>query len=522
MSFRNAARLALVAAALVATHREARACGGCFHPASATQTASSVVTGHRMAVAVSPTRTVLWDQVQYAGDPAEFAWVLPVFAGAYLELADDAFFESLEAVTATRVVSPPTSCGGQGTQTAQGGFGCGSSATDSATPNADAPGSTPDSGVTVVHEGAVGPYETVTLRSSSGESIADWLVAHGYAIPADVRPVVDAYVSEGADFLALRLRPDAGVRQMSPVRVVMPGASSALPLRMVAAGTGAEVDLVLYVLAEGRWRAKGFGDAFVDDDALSWDFAAQRSNYAALRTAAFAAHGGQAFLTSFARAGALTAKVPRPDGTAATYQLASPYGYGALGSYDDLAHLYFAQAAADVGTADVCQARAEAFASPSFVAEACVAGQPCDAIAPDAMRADVLTCGGFSDLATAVVGMHPSDVWVTRLEARLPRAALASDLTLVPAAQTGVSNWHRAPLSTGTPCAGSSSATSSSGSTSSTHAQACATRGGRGSPLVPSVLAIVGLGWALRVRARRRAAIGPTPTSSPWRRASGG
>jgi hypothetical protein len=39
----------------------------------------------------------------------------------------------------------------------------------------------------------------------------------------------------------------------------------------------------------------------------------------------------------------------------------------------------------------------------------------------------------LDDLAQAVVGMHPADVWVTRLEANLPRAALDADLVLEPA-----------------------------------------------------------------------------------------
>ena len=79
-------------AAVVASSSDAAACGGCFVPASQ----NTVVTGHRMAVSISPTQSVLWDQIQYAGDPAEFSWVLPVKKGARLEVGDDAFFEVLE------------------------------------------------------------------------------------------------------------------------------------------------------------------------------------------------------------------------------------------------------------------------------------------------------------------------------------------------------------------------------------------------------------------------------------------
>src|SRR4051794_4637891 len=92
--------LALASALL--SPKDARACGGCFHEPSQTETESTVVTGHRMAFAVSLDHTVLWDQIRYAGAPSSFAWVLPIKAGAYVELSNDAWFEALEAATAAR------------------------------------------------------------------------------------------------------------------------------------------------------------------------------------------------------------------------------------------------------------------------------------------------------------------------------------------------------------------------------------------------------------------------------------
>src|SRR4051794_22797336 len=80
---------------------DADACGGCFLVGGGSQ--STVVNAHRMAVSVSTQRTVLWDQIQYAGSPEDFAWVLPVRAGAYLELASDAFFEALDTATSATV-----------------------------------------------------------------------------------------------------------------------------------------------------------------------------------------------------------------------------------------------------------------------------------------------------------------------------------------------------------------------------------------------------------------------------------
>src|SRR5688572_10066439 len=112
-------RASLLAAGLVSLAtlalgaRSALACGGCFVPPSS----STVVTGHRMALSISPEQTVLWDQIQYAGDPAEFAWVLPVARGAVIETATADFFDVLEAATQRDVIGPLLQCpqwGGSG------------------------------------------------------------------------------------------------------------------------------------------------------------------------------------------------------------------------------------------------------------------------------------------------------------------------------------------------------------------------------------------------------------------------
>src|SRR5262245_24874343 len=120
-----------VLAATIPTN-DAHACGGCFHEQNPTtpQTQSAVVTGHRMALAISPTQTVLWDQVQYAGSPEDFAWVLPVKPGAWLEVATDAWFDVLEAATLVRVQSPKLNCAGANSSGIyygddyEGGSGC--------------------------------------------------------------------------------------------------------------------------------------------------------------------------------------------------------------------------------------------------------------------------------------------------------------------------------------------------------------------------------------------------------------
>src|SRR5512140_1816410 len=95
-----ALRAGLVALPLFASlfaARDARACGGCFHPENQPPEKASIVVAHPMALSISTDVSVLWDQVKYAGAPDEFAWVLPVKPGSRIEVASDAWFEALDA-----------------------------------------------------------------------------------------------------------------------------------------------------------------------------------------------------------------------------------------------------------------------------------------------------------------------------------------------------------------------------------------------------------------------------------------
>jgi len=288
--------LGVTASALVGGEGDAKACGGCFHdepPPGSTQS-PSVVTDHRMAIALSPTMTTLWDQVEYAGDPADFAWVLPVRGSVVVGLGSDEFLTSLDTQTAPAINSPRKYCSRNysGCGGGQSGAGCGGSA-DSA--EDIEPGYQEDSGVFVTGRSVVGPYATVTVHGDDEGAIVGWLRAHKYVVPTDIEPILKKYVEEKFDFVAVRLRPGAGVHAMRPIRVSWKGATPSLPLRMVAAGVGSKVGIKLFVIGDGRWKTKNFPTFAIDPASLTWDFAAQRSDYTKLRDQAAAAFFGRAF-----------------------------------------------------------------------------------------------------------------------------------------------------------------------------------------------------------------------------------
>ncbi len=279
---------ALTAALAIVSHPgEAKACGGCFHNPTDNP---SVVTDHRMVLTIAQDQTTLYDQVQYQGDPKSFAWVLPIHGSVKVGLSADVVFSALDRATQTQVRQPVLNCPARPV--------CPNDTLDKA-PSAgslsDASTNSPDSGVTVISEQVVGPYETVQLSANDPAALEMWLTKNGFVVPADVQPIVAAYQKEGFDFLAMKLLPGQGIQSMRPVRITTPGASIMLPLRMVSAGTGAKVGITLWVIADGRYEPANFPEFIIKDEELIWDWQTKMSNYRTVRAEKEAASKNQAW-----------------------------------------------------------------------------------------------------------------------------------------------------------------------------------------------------------------------------------
>jgi hypothetical protein len=403
-----AATLLVAALASAWAENDARACGGCFHSPGQVAT---VVTDHRMIFRVTPQATTLYDQIEYSGDPADFAWVLPIQGQVTVGLSSDRLFSALDKATQTTILppAPPTCpfCGcGTGTGGSSGGGFLG--------------GVDAGAGVIVLSQAVVGPYETVQLQSTDPNALTNWLTMHGYSIPADIAPIVAAYVAEGFDFLALRLVPGMGVSAMRPVRVTSPGAGLSLPLRMVAAGTGATVGITLWVIGDGRYEPVNYKSFTIDPSTITWDFTTANSNYAALRSSEEAALNFAAWQIESST-------------DVAAYTIEGPV-LGSLASND-----YPVSGAADAGAGASNQARQD-------------------------------------DLATLFPGGNQGSVRITRMRADLSHRALATDLVLQASANDSIlSNLYQVtksvnaptcPVTTCPPCDNGSTTGSITGSTS--------------------------------------------------------
>lgn len=474
---------AAIACAVLAAHSTASACGGCFHQKD---DAPSVVTDHRMVLSVSKTQTVLWDQVRYQGNPSEFAWVLPVGPGARVELARAEWLSALDIPTAPKIAAPEFFCpnGGTSSSNGGGGGGCGMySAGVDYVPTVDA-GTGPTSGfqstgdVTVVDQSVVGPYVAVIIRGDSGLAISTWLTDNGFEIPKAIEPTLASYAKEKLDFLALRLRPGVGVQAMQPVRVVTPGADPTLPLRMVAAGTGAYVGLLLYVVSEGRYEATSYPNATIPLGELMWDARAARSNYAEV-FAKTASVGNGAWVTEYSGHDAFT--------TAAMEYRRACFGRPAV---KVAVPCPTPDAGVDAGDAGDSDAGVDVDAeSDAAVSDAGVV----DAGGCFEMHA---ACDVFDDDQVATKGMNPFDVTLTRLRTILPTDGLV-DLRLGAAYGT-VSSQLKAKSFSVKPTCNSSSQTTYQNPGSGC---ACDSTGSARGAVFPAALGLVAL--ALLKRRRR-------------------
>jgi hypothetical protein len=293
----------------------------------------------------------------------------------------------------------------------------------------------------------------VQLQSTDPSALKNWLSSHNYNLPADIVPVVDAYVKESFNFLALKLVPGQDVSAMRPVRVTSQGANLALPLRMVAAGTGAITPITLWVLGEGRYETTNLPNFTIDASQLIWNWDTQSSNYAALQKTAFTNSQGKAWQT----------------------EAAEPMG--------KLDITYSLDYLVDV--------------DPKSSGYADAMGQGARVALDEDMQA---LFGGINETA----------LWITRLRSELSRAALANDLTVSASTdQEPVARFLTATKTTGTapacpsfpPCDNGDWDFWGNSDGSNGNSSSCAMTDGGGSPALLSGLV---LGAALTLSRRRR------------------
>ncbi|MDD9935170.1 MAG: DUF2330 domain-containing protein [Myxococcales bacterium] len=243
-------------------------------------------------VAGEPATVTAHVLIRYAGDPEQFAWLVPVPSVPELELSHAGAFGWLDAQTAPRVFvnegesrcphqeyscrqhprascpvppPPPPPCsvpgGNRGSQPSAAPFGAseqqptGFSGSQPGIEDnfgagdpmmAAAPVTPP---VQVFARSQIGAYDTVTFGAGDAQAAVDWLQEEGFIVNDTMTPFMQPYLDADMLFIASKLVPGAEADEIRPLRMRYEADGPMIPLQLTA--VAAEPHLTVTALIFG-------------------------------------------------------------------------------------------------------------------------------------------------------------------------------------------------------------------------------------------------------------------------------
>jgi len=284
-------RFALAAAALsclLLVAAPVLACGGFF--------CSSIPVeqrGEQIVFAYGPGDTVTAIiQIAYQGSAEDFAWVVPVTGQPEVALGPDAVFQNLrwrtdpqfwlnwqydeESQCATWAMPEMAAAGGG--DDADGGGGQ----------------------VVVLDKQVVGPFITVTLDATAAgaEVLLQWLDDNDFDQPAESLPIIDHYLGQDMNFIAVKLKENATTGDLQPLMLTMEGTGPCIPLVLTRIAASPDMPVWAWVFGEARVVPTNWFGVEINPKKIDW--LTNGGNYEAAATAAIDEAAGHGFITEYA------------------------------------------------------------------------------------------------------------------------------------------------------------------------------------------------------------------------------
>lgn len=243
-------------------------------------------------------------KVSFNGDPGDFSWIIPVPEAPTVDVVPALTLDILDVVTRP-VIMPPdvdySKCENFVSDMAAASFGCSENIAAAPAeyyePEASPEGE-PD--VTVTEIPSVGPYDDIVFVESSsddGQAMVDWLNTNGYIVTAAMEPLINEYVAEGWGFLATKLAPDVGVRDIAPIKFTCPNAFPRLPLRLTAVAAQPDMRVSVHILGQERYSPMNYRGVAIERDDIRYNVATAENNYQDVVSWQIDRAGGAAFVT---------------------------------------------------------------------------------------------------------------------------------------------------------------------------------------------------------------------------------
>lgn len=304
-ALRLLAALALVAVAWAPT--EAEACG-CFSPPIPGDVSDAWAVNQEAELIffeVHPDEGTITAHVliRYAGDPASFAWIVPVPSVPELGLSPTGAFALLDELTAPRITvrtedlcpDPEYICRHHPACPPAPGTSDVLSFSDTTSPSDTQGGGSP---VEVLHSEIIGEYDVIVFAAGDMEAAVDWLVAEGFIVNETMAPFMQPYADDGMVFVAARLVPDADLDQIRPLRMTYESVKPMIPLRLTAVGAEPELQVTAWIFGPTDYEPEGRPVVDISAEDISAD-ASGRVNYPMVLSRRIDEVGGDGFVVEY-------------------------------------------------------------------------------------------------------------------------------------------------------------------------------------------------------------------------------
>jgi len=291
--------LPLITSLVLAAPREADACGGTFCDGGGPQVMPVDQRGENILFVREGDTIEAHIQIQYEGDAASFAWLVPMTAVPEVEVGSEPLFRAMLAATVpTFTIDQRTDgrCGPRG-----GSGGCVQARADQleGATNDDSAGGglfEPD----VVVKGTAGAFEYAVLDGGTTDGIIQWLADNGYAGDDEAAPILEEYLADDFVFVAFKLRGGAGIDEIHPVVLRYQGTEPCVPIRLTRIAATEDMGIRTFFLGEHRTVPTNYRHVLINPIQIDWTGLA--ANYEDVVTLAVDGDeaSGHAFVTEYA------------------------------------------------------------------------------------------------------------------------------------------------------------------------------------------------------------------------------
>ncbi|MCA9706141.1 MAG: DUF2330 domain-containing protein [Myxococcales bacterium] len=285
--------------AWVSAPQPAQACGGMFCDAGP-QSMPVDQSGENILFILDGDTVEVHIQIQYEGDPEQFAWVIPLTAIPDFSIGSEQLFQNLLAGTVPTYgfdtsqdacMMPANRFPGAADQS-DGDSGIGGLTAGDAEEG--------DGGPTVVLRETVGAYEIAVLEGGTAAEVIEWLDTNGYQQDPESEPILEEYLAEGHLFGAIKLTGGAGVDQIHPIVLRYRSTEPCVPLRLTRIAAVEDMEVRTFFLGQERMVPANYRHVLVNPLMIDW--LQLGANYKEVITAAVDAQhaNGRAFVTEYA------------------------------------------------------------------------------------------------------------------------------------------------------------------------------------------------------------------------------